>query len=119
MQRKGLNRFVWDLRHEGLPGSPKVYIEGSYSGRKAVPGTYTLKLTQGNQSLNTQTEIIPNPVHRISQEEYTAYDEFMSLGEANFTEMTRMTNTLYKNQKRLGQLLKRLNEEGYTSLFQR
>ena len=117
MHRKGLNRFVWDLRHEGLPGSPKVYIEGSYSGRKAVPGTYTLKLTQGNQSLSTQTEIIPNPVHRMSHEEYSAYDEFMSLGEANFIEMTRMTNALYKNQKRLGQLLKRLNEEGYNALY--
>ena len=117
MYRKGLNRFVWDMRHKVLPGSPKVYIEGSYSGRKAIPGVYTLKLTQGNKTLSTQAEIIPNPVHRMSQKEYLAYEEFMRLGESNFKEMTRMTNALYKNQNRLGQLLKRLNEEGYTTLY--
>ena len=44
---KGLNRFVWNMRYQGMPGIPTAYIEGSYRGHKAIPGQYklTLKIT--------------------------------------------------------------------------
>ena len=31
--KKGINRFVWNLRHSMLKGIPKAYIEGNYGGR--------------------------------------------------------------------------------------
>ncbi|MEY3368045.1 MAG: hypothetical protein RI973_1200, partial [Bacteroidota bacterium] len=53
---KGLNRFVWDLRHATAPGVPDVYIESSYRGHKVPPGTYTLRLTRGDQQTSTVVE---------------------------------------------------------------
>lgn len=49
----GLNRLVWDLQHESpeVPervDSESVQIWGYTSGPKAVPGTYTARLSIGN-----------------------------------------------------------------------
>ena len=44
---KGLNRFVWDMRYPTMPGVPGVYIEASYRGHKAAPGTYRFTLKRG------------------------------------------------------------------------
>ena len=46
---KGLNRFVWNMRHATMPGVPDVYIEGSFRGHKASPGKYTVLLKAGEQ----------------------------------------------------------------------
>ncbi|MGB1170420.1 MAG: VPS10 domain-containing protein [Flavobacteriaceae bacterium] len=118
MNEKGLNRFVWNLRHRSLPGAPEVYIEGSYSGHKAIPGTYTIRLKQGAVVLETKAEIIPNPEISVSKADYQAYEEFMSAGEAAYTEMTRLTNKMYSTQQRLKQLLIKLDQDGLKKLHQ-
>ena len=116
MNEKGLNRFVRNLRHCSLPGAPEVYIEGSYSGHKAIPGRYTIRLKQGELILETKAEIIPNPEISLSKEDYQVYHEFMSAGEAAYTEMTMLTNRMYSTQQRLKQLLKKLDQDGLKKL---
>lgn len=118
MNEKGLNRFVWNLRHHSLPGAPEVYIEANYSGHKAIPGTYTIRLKQGAVVLETKAEIIPNPEISVSKADYQAYEEFMSAGEAAYTDMTRLTNKMYSTQQRLKQLLIKLDQEGLKKLHQ-
>ena len=118
MNEKGLNRFVWNLRHRSLLGAPEVYIEGSYSGHKAIPGTYTIRLKQGAVVLETKAEIIPNPEISVSKADYQAYEEFMSAGEAAYTDMTRLTNKMYSTQQRLKQLLIKLDQDGLKKLHQ-
>lgn len=44
-KQEGLNRFVWDMRYPNMPGIPEAYIEASYRGHKAVPGTYQFLLS--------------------------------------------------------------------------
>ena len=105
----GLNRFVWNMRHDMLLGAPEVYIEGSFSGHKAIPGTYSLKLSYGDKVLETTAEIKNNPLYEISQEEYMAYDEFMSKAEKSYNEMTQMTNQLYEIQQKLAKVVGQLN----------
>jgi hypothetical protein len=65
---KGLNRFVWDLRYSTIPGVPGVYIEGSYSGHKAIPGKYRLALKFGDQTAATDAEILRTPSTRRRQQ---------------------------------------------------
>ncbi|NNK63660.1 MAG: glycosyl hydrolase [Gemmatimonadetes bacterium] len=40
----GMNRVVWDLRHEEIPNIPGAYVFGSLQGRRVVPGTYEVRL---------------------------------------------------------------------------
>ena len=109
---KGLNRFVWDLRHEGLPGAPEVYIEGSFRGHRAMPGTYSIRLSHGNSAVESEARIIPNPLIPTTEEEWKDYDAFMKQAEATYTEMTLMTNKLHGLKGRLETLIGHLEDTG-------
>jgi photosystem II stability/assembly factor-like uncharacterized protein len=104
-RQKGLNRFVWDMRYSTLPGVPNTYIESSYAGHKASPGTYTLVLKAGDKLVSAQATISPNPLYSTDAATYAAYDEFMSLLERNITIMHQTVNTHYVKQKQLQQLI--------------
>jgi photosystem II stability/assembly factor-like uncharacterized protein len=105
-KNKGLNRFVWNLRHSSMPGIPGVRIEGSYSGHKAPPGKYTLTLKLGGQSVSADAELITNPLYPTTASTYAEYHQTMSSMETELTLMHRMINSLFEKQKQLESLLK-------------
>ncbi len=92
--KKGLNRFVWNLRHATIPGVPDVYIESSYAGHKAIPGNYRMVLTAGNKSVETKATILPNPNYRTTSQDYEAYHAIMWEMENKVTEMHQLVNKL-------------------------
>ncbi|MDX2034133.1 MAG: glycosyl hydrolase [Blastocatellia bacterium] len=102
---KGLNRFVWDMRHATMPGAPTVYIESSYAGHKAPPGKYSITLKMGDRTATTETEILPNPLYPTTPAAYAEYHQIMSGMETELTTMHRMTNGLYEKRKQLEALL--------------
>lgn len=108
---KGLNRFVWNMRHATMPGVPGVYIESSYAGHKAVPGRYRVTLRRGSDTVSTQAEILPNPIYAIDAATYTAYDTLMSRMEAEVTTMHRAVVDLHARQQRLASVLGSLPTE--------
>ena len=58
----GLNKFVWDLTHDGaetIPGA-KVDAGNPGSGIPVSPGKYTIKLTLGKDSQTTTVEVLPD-----------------------------------------------------------
>ena len=63
-EKPGLNRFEWNLRQKGAWHKEKKH---SYKyGPMVAPGSYTVKLTVGNQVLEETFEIIMDP--RVAQE---------------------------------------------------
>ncbi|MFN8059085.1 MAG: hypothetical protein U0Q12_07955 [Vicinamibacterales bacterium] len=48
--KAGLNRVVWDLRHEGPARVPGLFVFGSLQGRRVVPGEYQVRLTVAGKS---------------------------------------------------------------------
>jgi len=102
---KGLNRFVWDLRHLTMPGVPGVYIESSYAGHKASPGKYRITIKSGEQSVSTDAEILSNPLYPTTAIAYKEYDQLMSSMENEVATMHRMVNNLYDKQKQLDTIL--------------
>ncbi|WP_445386134.1 VPS10 domain-containing protein [Robiginitalea sp. IMCC44478] len=108
-KKAGLNRMVWDLRYPILPGAPEVYIEGSFRGHQAQPGEYTLQLSFEGERLTTKARLLPNPMLPVSAQDYAEYHSFMSKAEATYSEMTNMTNKLYRSKKRLAEVLGKLD----------
>ncbi len=96
---KGLNRFVWNLRHPTMPGVPDAYIESSYRGHKAIPGKYIIILKIGEQIITTDAAILANPLYSTNAATYTEYDNIMSSMEKELTAMHKMINSM--NEKRL------------------
>ena len=107
----GLNRFVWDLRYPTIAGVPGVYIEGSYRGHKAPPGSYRFSLKAGDRTLTTQAQILPNPLYQTDQSAYSEYDAFMLEMEREVTAMHRTVNRLNAIQQRLTTVLAGLPAE--------
>ncbi|WP_026750593.1 glycosyl hydrolase [Sediminibacterium sp. C3] len=106
--QKGLNRFVWNLRHATLPGIPNTYIESSFRGHKAIPGNYTITLEAEGKSVTTTATILPNPNYPTTAENYQEFDAFMSGMEANVKEMHNLVNELYNKKQQLDLIIKSL-----------
>ncbi|MBA4298560.1 MAG: glycosyl hydrolase [Cyclobacterium sp.] len=106
--KKGVNRFVWDLRYPTMPGVPTAYIESSYRGHKAIPGIYTLRISSGAETAKTKAIIKDIPAYNLTPADYQAYHEWMSKLEADVTTMHTMVNTAKSYQDQLAELLKKL-----------
>ena len=102
---KGLNRFVWDMKHPIMPGIPNAYIEANFEGHKVPPDTYNLVLKAGEATVEAKGTIQETPGFETDAGQYEAYDSFMTEMEGNLTEMHRMVNRLYKVQQQLKGLM--------------
>jgi photosystem II stability/assembly factor-like uncharacterized protein len=109
--RKGVNRFVWNLRYPTVPGVNGAYIESSYSGHKAIPGIYTLRLSGGGITAEAKGEIKDIPAYNLTQADYQAYHDWMSKLEAEVTTMHTMVNTAKMYQDQLKELVKKLGDK--------
>jgi len=98
---KGLNRFVWDMRHNTMAGVQGIYVEANYRGHKATPGRYRVTLKQGDKSVATEATILANPLYMIDAATYAEYDAFMSAMERELTTMHETVNTLTDVQNQL------------------
>jgi photosystem II stability/assembly factor-like uncharacterized protein len=113
----GLNRFVWDLRYPTMAGVPGVYVEGSYRGHKASPGRYRFRLALGNRTVETDGEILANPLYSTDAATYAEYHAFMSGLERELTLMHQTVNRLHGLQERLSAVLAGLPPgDPYTAL---
>lgn len=102
---KGLNRFVWNMRYPTIPGVPGVYIEGSYNGHKAIPGTYRFTVKMGDQTVVTEAEILANPLYTTNAAAYKEYHAVMSNMESELTAIHKLVNSLHEKQTQLEALL--------------
>jgi photosystem II stability/assembly factor-like uncharacterized protein len=86
-KRKGLNRFVWDLRRQDMPMIDGVYIEGSYTAGKVSPGMYTVALTVDSMVSSAQFLIQPDPRVHASVTDYAMHDDFLKKLENEVTDI--------------------------------
>jgi len=109
-KKKGLNRFVWNLRHKTMPGIPTAYIEASYRGHKASPGSYKVVLTYDNNNHTTQFNILKNPLYPADID-YKSYDTYMTEMESELTTMHNMTNDIFKKRNQLEKLIGEIDKD--------
>ena len=90
--KPGLDRFVWDMRYTTLPGVKDVFIEGSYEGRKATPGVYTIILKTGKDTKTTSVTILPDPRIKASPEDYVKQEQTLAEIDNKITEIHNDVN---------------------------
>jgi photosystem II stability/assembly factor-like uncharacterized protein len=78
-KRKGINRVSWPMRLDPpkLPPANSLVMGSQYAmfGPRVLPGTYTVKLTQGDKTYASQVEIVPDPRSTHSAEDRAAQHE--------------------------------------------
>ncbi|MFY9529577.1 MAG: hypothetical protein WAR24_11770 [Candidatus Acidiferrales bacterium] len=105
----GLNRFVWDLRHEPpskVPGA--VSWGGAAVGPLAVPGKYQVKLTVEGKSLTAPVEIKEDPRISVSQAELQKQFELGLRIRDRVSEAHDAVNQIREVRNQLDALRKRL-----------
>jgi len=110
-KKEGLNRFVWNMRHETMPGVPGVYIEAGYRGHMVSPGEYTIKLKVKDQVYEAKGKIMANPLYETEAGQYEKYDKLMSEMEATLTKMHEKVNTLKSVHDQISALLGDMENE--------
>ncbi|WP_139793738.1 WD40/YVTN/BNR-like repeat-containing protein [Reichenbachiella faecimaris] len=102
---KGLNRFVWDMHVATMKGAPTAYIEGGYQGHKVPPSNYNLVLSAGSFKDSVECTIEPNPLYKVTAEEYASYHSYMIEMEATFNDMHEKVNTIMTMRNQLDEVL--------------
>jgi len=61
----GVSRVVWNLRHEDIDRVPGTFLAADYfgttSGYYVPPGTYTVRLTTGDEVLSESFQVLTDP----------------------------------------------------------
>lgn len=115
--KEGLNRMVWDMRHSTLQDAPEAYIEGSYRGHKAIPGSYSLELKVGEQLESTSFSILANPNIEVSEEVYEQQHRVLLATAKVVNDMHTTTNELGDLKKQVQNIVDRLGAKaGYEAL---
>ena len=108
--KPGLNRFVWDMRTETLPAIEKVFIEGSYAGRKVTPGTYQADLKLGKQTKNVGFTILPDPRINATAADYEEQQKTLISIEQGVKEIHNGVNRMRKAQKQINELVELIDD---------
>ncbi|MBT8287863.1 MAG: glycosyl hydrolase [Bacteroidia bacterium] len=114
----GLNRFVWNMRYPIMPGIPDTYIEANFRGHVTKPGNYSLTLKVNDETVTTQSSIIPNPDYKTDPGQYGEYDLFMTEMESHLADMHNKVNMLFNAKNQLKGILTKLsNQKGKDELI--
>ena len=76
----GLNRFEWDMRYANaskVPGDKSMRFVGGVKGPIALPGTYQVQLTVGDETQTQSFEIVKDPRVPVTQEDLQAQFDFL------------------------------------------
>ena len=92
--KKGYNRFTWDFRKETIPAIDKVFDFGNYSGVAVAPGTYTLRLTADNETVETTATVLANPKIEASDADYTEQQSVLNQIENALKNMHNAVNQM-------------------------
>ncbi|MGD1947562.1 MAG: glycosyl hydrolase [Croceivirga sp.] len=92
--KKGYNRFTWDFRKETIPAIDKVFVFGNYSGVAVAPGTYTLRLTADNETVETTATVLANPKIEASDADYTEQQSVLNQIENALKNMHNAVNQM-------------------------
>jgi len=109
----GLNRFVWDLRHEEVRRVPGYYLYeygGGARGPVAVPGHYQVRLTVGGQSQTAAFDLKLDPRVKVSQEDLEAQFKLLIETRDELSRVYDAVNQIQDVRSQLSGLKRRLPE---------
>jgi hypothetical protein len=71
--KAGINRYVWDFTEDAPAkwhGAAREDYQGPKTGPTVVPGTYTVRLALGAQTLTQRVTVKPDPRDQWTQQQY-------------------------------------------------
>ncbi|MFW6128957.1 MAG: VPS10 domain-containing protein [Candidatus Aminicenantaceae bacterium] len=107
--QEGMNRFIWDMRYPDAVRVPGAILWGGMlSGPIAVPGTYKVQLTVGDESWEQTWNWKKDPRIPTTQEEFQEQFDFLIEIRDKITEVNKGINHLRDVKKQIKDLSRKL-----------
>ncbi len=117
----GLNRFYWGLDRDAvaLPTSQGDFNFGDQGGREVLPGTYTVRVSHGQEQSTQSVRVHADPRTSIPIEAMRRRDELRQKWEDHATSLTEAHKRLTRARdaiKRIGEMLSDRDDEDVEAL---
>ena len=112
--KKGINRFVWNMRYPDAKKVPNAVMwGGTHIGPKAVPGQYKVKMTVDGKSQTQTFNILKDP--RVSTTQSDFQDQFDLLMDIRnrTTEINEKILTIRSIKDQINTLTSLMKESGF------
>ncbi|MGA9574200.1 MAG: hypothetical protein WBS20_09670, partial [Lysobacterales bacterium] len=76
--KKGLNKWNWDLKREGLKCTENITLFAGFDGPRVAPGDYTARISVGEASQTVSFEVKMDPRFKASNEEIQTWSETLT-----------------------------------------
>ncbi|HYR29195.1 MAG TPA: glycosyl hydrolase, partial [Thermoanaerobaculia bacterium] len=109
----GLNRFAWNLRYpEAAKFEGLVLWGGGTDGPRVPPGTYSVRLTVGDDAPQTVTaQLKQDPRTSASQADLQSQFDFLLAANRKLTEIHEQIERIREVRKQLGDVRKRAGKD--------
>ncbi|WP_306012873.1 MULTISPECIES: VPS10 domain-containing protein [unclassified Allomuricauda] len=107
---KGYNRFTWDFYREPSPAIKNVFGFDGYGSSRVAPGTYTLRLTMGNETVETKAAILPDPLIEATAADYAEQQSYLTRIDETLVNMHKAVNQMRTAKSQLNTYKKLLKD---------
>ena len=105
--KAGLNRLVWNVRHDQAVPVPGLYVFGTLQGRQVLPGDYQLRLSAGGRTLTEPLTVKMDPRVTTPLAELQAQDDLVVRVDERLNEIHRTVIRLRDARGQIEDLMKR------------
>ncbi|MFK7958232.1 MAG: hypothetical protein AB8B96_19200, partial [Lysobacterales bacterium] len=104
---KGINRALWDLRRKATPEIDYRFLFGaakdakSFSGHAVGPGTYGVRLTAGDTTVESSVEVSWDPINDYDQDSVSEQQAMLSTIYGMLEGLYQRLNTLLAVKKQV------------------
>jgi hypothetical protein len=109
--KKGLNRFVWNLRYTAAESFPGMIVWGGMPAPRAVPGNYQARWKIGSHEQTVPIEVKKDPRTASTGDDLLAQFRFLESARNKLTETHRAIKQIRDVREQLTNLQKRLKDK--------
>lgn len=114
---KGMHRFAWDFRTEGLPDIPGVFVYANYAGYRVAPGQYKARLSYRGEVSEVDIRLVQDPRLEANAADWAAQQSLLEQVGKHISDMHRSVNALRVVRKQLEQV-RETTAEGQSDITQ-
>jgi photosystem II stability/assembly factor-like uncharacterized protein len=108
--RAGLNRLVWNIRHDQVVPVPGLYVFGTLQGRQALPGDYQVRLSAAGHTLTEPLTIRMDPRVTTPLAELQAQDDLIVRVDERLNDIHRTVIRLRDARTQIEDIIKRTKD---------
>lgn len=114
--KAGANRFVWNLRAEGVDGIKDMILWFSINqGPFILPGNYTVEFRAGSETQTVPLTVLQDPRNTASIADLKAQYDFVNSGIAKMNELNKTIREIRKVRDQLHDVRANINDETLTA----